>query len=123
MGAGTCFAAGLISYELLSYHLTQVKLATAVWASVLLAIATGCGVLARLVMSKAYDRFGTPVVISSVILSALFLPPASVTNTLAIALTAMPLLGIGYAVQDTLLKAIVVGVLLDKHRNFGFGMF
>jgi MFS family permease len=35
----------------------------------------------------------------------------------------MPLLGIGYAVQDTLLNAIVAGILPEGRRNLAFGLF
>jgi MFS family permease len=35
----------------------------------------------------------------------------------------MPLWGIGYAVQDTLLKAIIAGVLPEGRRNLAFGLF
>ena len=35
----------------------------------------------------------------------------------------MPLWGVGYAVQDTLLKAVVAGVLPEGRRNLAFGLF
>jgi MFS family permease len=123
MSAATCFAAGLMSYELLSYHLTQTGMATEAWAPVLLAFATGSGVLASLVMGKTYDRFGLPVVLVAVVLSSLFAPLALIADKLPLVIAAMPLLGIGYAVQDTLLKAIVAGVLPKGRRNLAFGLF
>jgi apolipoprotein N-acyltransferase len=33
------------------------------------------------------------------------------------------LLGIAYATQDTLLKALIAGVLPEGRRNFAFGLF
>jgi MFS family permease len=123
MSAAACFATGLVSYELISYHLTHTKMASEVWTPVLLAFATGSGVLASLVIGRTYDRFGLPVVLIAVLLSALFAPLALMTDKLTLAIIAMPLLGIGYAVQDTLLKAIVAGVLPTGRRNFAFGLF
>lgn len=35
----------------------------------------------------------------------------------------MPLWGVGYAVQDTLLKAIIAGLLPEGHRGLAFGLF
>jgi hypothetical protein len=122
MAAGACFAAGLMSYELLSFHLTATKIATAIGAPVLLAFATGSGVVASLLMGRGYDRFGLPVVLIAVALSALF-TPLLFAGSLAMAIAAMPLLGIGYAVQDTLLKAIVAGVLPHGRRHLAFGLF
>jgi predicted MFS family arabinose efflux permease len=123
MCAGTCFAAGLMSYELVSYHLTRTQVVSAAWAPVLLAFATGCGVIASLVMGKAFDRFGFPVVVVGVVVSSLFVPLAFATDQRWLVMAVMPLLGIGYAVQDTLLKAIVAGVLPEGRRNLAFGLF
>jgi len=122
MGAAACFAAGLLSYELISFHLTRTGMASAVATPVLLAFATGSGVAASLVMGRAYDRFGLPVVLGAVVLSSLF-APLMFFGSFALVIVAMPLLGIGYAVQDTLLKAIVAGVLPAGRRNLAFGLF
>ena len=35
----------------------------------------------------------------------------------------MPLWGIGYATQDTLLKAVVAGLLPEGRRGLAFGLF
>ncbi len=123
MAAGTCFAAGLVSYELISYHLTTTSIASNVSVPVLLAFATGCGVVASLIIGRSYDRFGFPVVLVAVVLSSLFAPAVFSTDKLALAIAAMPLLGIGYSVQDTLLKAIVAGILPEGRRSLAFGLF
>ncbi len=122
MAAASCFAAGLMSYELISYYLTSTGLVAKVWSPVFLAFATGCGVLASLVLGKLYDRLGTPIVVVAVLLSSLF-APLVFAGSFATALIAMPLWGIGYAVQDTLLKAMIAGVLPEGKRNLAFGLF
>ena len=122
MAAASCFAAGLMSYELIAYYLTSTGLVAKAWAPVFLALATGCGVIANLLLGKLYDRFETPVVVVAVLLSALF-APLVFAGSFALALIAMPLWGIGYAVQDTLLKAIVAGTLPEGKRNLAFGLF
>jgi MFS family permease len=122
MGAAACFAAGLLSYELISYHLTRTGIASEVAAPLLLAFATGSGVAASLVLGRAYDRFGLIVVLVAVGLSSLF-APLMFLGGFALVIVAMPLLGIGYAVQDTLLKAIVASVLPAGRRNLAFGLF
>jgi MFS family permease len=122
MCAATCFAAGLLSYELISYHLTRPHMASEVGAPLLLAFATGVGVAANLVLGRTYDRFGLPVVLIAVTLSALC-APLLFLGSFPLVVAAMPLLGIGYAVQDTLLKAIVAGVLPPARRSLAFGLF
>jgi len=123
MIAAACFAAGLMSYELISYHLNTSGLMSQAWIPVLLAFATGSGVIANLILGKTYDRFGLPVLLLAVALSALFTPLALSTQHVWLVVAAMPLLGIGYAVQDTLLKALVAGMLPKGRRNLAFGLF
>jgi predicted MFS family arabinose efflux permease len=89
---------------------------------VTLAFATGCGVIANLVLGRLYDRRGLPVVLTAVVLSALFAPLVFL-GTVPAALIAMPLWGIGYAIQDTLFKAIVADVLPEHKRSLAFGLF
>jgi MFS family permease len=122
MLAGTMFAAGLMSFELISYHLSREKIASAQWIPVMLAISTAFGVLANLALGKLYDRVGLPVVIAAVCLSAAF-SPFVFLGGFYLVLFGMLLWGVGYAIQDTLLKAIVAGMLPEGKRNFGFGLY
>jgi MFS family permease len=122
MGAGALFAAGLLSYEIGAFHLSRTHLVEGPWIPVLLAFATGCGVIASLVLGRLYDRVGTPALVAGVILSALFAPLLFQGSLLATIL-AMPLWGIGYATQDTLLKAVIAGILPVGRRGLAFGLF
>jgi MFS family permease len=62
MLAGAFFAAGLMSFELISYHLSTTKVVGDHWIPVFLAISTAFGVIASLVLGKLYDQIGLPVV-------------------------------------------------------------
>src|SRR5438067_7705762 len=70
MIAGAFFAAGLMSFELISYHFAETGVVTAHWIPVFLAISTGCGVLINLALGKLYDRFGLPVVVGAVLVTS-----------------------------------------------------
>lgn len=122
MTGGALFAAGLMSYELISFHLVSVGLISKSWMPVALAFATGSGVFVNLILGRLFDRIGMGVVLAAVILSALFTPLVFSGSLLAV-LIAMPLWGVGYAVQDTLLKALVAGILPEKKRGLAFGLF
>ena len=122
MAGGMLFAAGLMSYELIAYHLSQTGIVTGPWIPVLLAFSTGSGVIANLVLGRLYDRFGVPVLLTAVFLSAAF-APLVFSGTLIAVLVAMLLWGVGYATQDTLLKAVVAGLLPEGRRSFAFGLF
>jgi MFS family permease len=122
MLAGSCFAAGLMSFELISYHLSSTGIVTRYWIPLFLALSTGMGVIASLILGKLFDRFGLPIVLAAVFLSALF-SPFVFLGGFFVALLGMMLWGIGYATQDTLLKAIIAGVLPEGRRNLAFGLF
>jgi len=122
MVAGACFAAGLMSFELISYHLSSKGIVTGYWIPLFLALSTGFGVVASLILGKMYDRKGLPVVLVAVFLSSLFAPFVFLGNFF-VTLAGMLLWGIGYATQDTLLKAVIAGVLPDGRRSLAFGLF
>ncbi len=122
MVAGACFAAGLMSFELISYHFSKAGIVTREWIPIFLAISTGLGVVVSLVLGKLFDRFGMPVLIAAVALSAAFSPFVFFGGFYA-ALFGLLLWGVGYATQDTLLKALIASVLPEGKRNFAFGLY
>ena len=122
MIAGTCFAAGMMSYELLAFHLITTKIIAVNSIPLLLAFGTGSGVIANLVLGKLYDRFELPTVLCAVFLSALFSPLIFFGGFYGV-LAGVVLLGIAYATEDTLITAIIAGVLPKGKRNFAFGLF
>jgi len=122
MVAAACFGAGLMSFEFVSYHLSSKGTVTEQWIPLFLAAATAVGVVASLVLGRLYDRFGLPVLLAAVFVAALF-SPFVFLGGFAVALFGLLLWGVGYAVQDTLLKAIVATVLPEGKRNFAFGLF
>jgi len=122
MLAAACFGAGLMSFEFVSYHLSSRGIVTEQWIPIFLAISTGMGVVASLVLGRLYDRIGLPVVLAGVLLCSLFSPLVFLGGFTA-ALAGLILWGIGYATQDTLLKAVVAGMLPEGRRNLAFGLF
>lgn len=122
MVAGALFAAGLMSFEFVSFHLSSTGTVTQLWVPIFLALSTGLGVGASLMMGRLYDRLGISVVVGAVCLSALF-SPLIFLGSFWVALGGMLLWGVGYATQDTLLKALIAGVLPEGRRNFAFGVF
>ena len=122
MTAGACFAAGLMSFELISYHLSSTGVVTKHWIPFFLAISTGLGVFASLVLGRLYDRIGIWVVVLGVCLTAIF-PALVFLGGFWVALIGLLFWGIGYATQDTLLKAVIASVLPEGKRNLAFGLF
>jgi MFS family permease len=122
MAAGALFAAGLTSFELISFHLSGGGAVAPAMVPVLLALATAGGVVASLVFGRLYDRVGIAVVVGAVCASAFFSPLVFLGGFWVI-LAGMFLWGIGYATQDTLIKALIASVLPEGRRNTAFGIF
>jgi predicted MFS family arabinose efflux permease len=95
---------------------------TGEWIPVLLASSTGFGVIASLALGRLFDRFGLPVVLAAVTLTSAF-SPLVFFGGFPTVVGGMLLWGLGYATQDTLLKALIVTVLPERKRNFAFGLF
>ncbi|HKQ60369.1 MAG TPA: MFS transporter [Candidatus Polarisedimenticolaceae bacterium] len=122
MVGAACFGAGLMSFEFISYHLSVRGSFTETRIPLLLAFATAIGVIASLALGRWYDRRGLPVLLAAVLVGSLFSPLVFLGGSFAI-LAGLALWGIGYAVQDTLLKAVVAGMLPEGRRNLAFGLF
>ncbi len=123
MAAAALFGAGLMSFELIGYHLSSARIVSPHSIPLLLAISTGGGVVASLVLGRLYDRAALPVLLSAVVMSACFSPLVFLGGGFAPVLGGMLLWGVGYAVQDTLLKALVAEQLPEGRRNTAFGLF
>lgn len=122
MAAGSCFAAGLMSFELVSYHLFSSRIVAEHWIPIFLALATMMAIAASLVLGRLYDKIGIKAVIIAVVLASLF-SPFVFFGGFWVALGGLLLWGIGYATQDTLLKVLIASVLSEGKRNFAFGLF
>ena len=122
MAAGACVAAGLVSFELIAYHFSRGTTVPPEWIPLLFAVAMGTDALASLIFGRLFDRIGLPVVLAAVALSALF-APCVFFGTFAVALLGIILWGIGFGAQDTLLKAIVAGLIPQGRRTTAFGLF
>jgi MFS family permease len=122
MVAGACFAAGLMSFELVSFHLASGSIVPTERIPLLLSLATVVGIVASLALGRLYDRFGIAVLAGAIFASAMF-SPLVFLGGLTSAVMGLMLWGVGYATQDTLLKALIASVLPEGRRNLAFGLF
>jgi MFS family permease len=111
-----------MSFELVSYHLSSRGIVTGYWIPIFLALSTAGAVVASLVLGRLFDRLGIAAVVGAVFLASLF-SPLVFLGGFWIALAGLLLWGVGYATQDTLLKALIASVLPEGRRNLAFGLF
>jgi MFS family permease len=122
MLAGSFFAAGLMSFELIAYHLGKAGTVSPELVPALLGLATVAGIVGSLVLGKLYDRMGIPVMVAAVCIASFFSPLVFLAGREAV-IAGLALWGIGYAIQDTMLKALIASVLPEGRRNLAFGLF
>ena len=122
MVAGAFVAAGLMSFELISYHFSKAGVVPEHWIPIFFALAMGTNAIASLIFGRLFDRVGVTIVLIAFFLSALFAPFVFLGN-FSVALIGMILWGIGFGAQDTLLKALIATVLPKGRRNLAFGLF
>lgn len=122
MAGGACIGAGLVSFELISFHFSKIKIASEVWIPLFFSIAMAVDAVASLILGKLFDRFGIAIAIVAFFLSSLFAPFVFLGG-FSLAMVGIVLWGIGFGAQDTLLKAIIAGLLPEGRRNLAFGLF
>ena len=102
MLAAACFGAGLMSFELISFHLSISGTVSGFLDSHLrLHRHASWAIAASLILGRLYDRIGLPVVLAAIAIASLF-SPLVFLGGFYVALFGMMLWGLGYAVQDTL---------------------
>ena len=82
----------------------------------------GAGALTNLLFGRLFDRVGFSIVILAFLLGALFAPFVFL-GQFWLTLAGMVLWGIGMGAQNSLLKALLTGVLAAAKRSTGFGLF
>jgi MFS family permease len=120
--AGALIAAGFADFALIAFHFQKTGSVAQSLVPVFYAMAMVTSALAALVFGKLLDHLGRPVVLLAFFLGAGF-APCVFLGGFGFALTGMILWGIGMGAQDSLLKAMLSGVVPADKRSTAFGVF
>ncbi|HEY2476650.1 MAG TPA: MFS transporter, partial [Candidatus Cybelea sp.] len=119
---GALFAAGYVDFALISYHFSTAGIMPVAAISVAFAIAMAVGAVVSPVAGHLFDRFGKPVIAVALAVTAAGVPLAFLgRGSLAVAGAAV--WGVGTAVQDALLLALVATVLARRKKATVFGLY
>lgn len=122
LGAGVLIAAGFADFSLIGFHFEKVKTVPANVIPIFYAIAMGVDGLASLIFGRLFDKFGGNIALLAFSLSAAF-APFVFFGSFWFALFGMVLWGIGMGAQDSLLKAMLTGIVPSQKRSTAFGVF
>jgi predicted MFS family arabinose efflux permease len=120
--AGMCIAAGFADFSLVAFHFQKTNTVPQSLIPVFYSAAMVTGAFASLLFGKLLDQIGQPIVLLAFLLGALF-APCVFLGGFALALVGMILWGLGLGAQDSLLKAVLVGVIPSDKRSTAFGVF
>jgi MFS family permease len=122
LGAVALIAAGFVDFPLIAFHLQQSSLSQPTQIPLLYALAMGVDAIAALIVGYWFDRFGIATLIIAVLLSAGFVPLIFVGGFTSIVLGTV-LWGIGMGAQESILKAVVAGMVPPERRGSAYGIF
>lgn len=122
LGAVALIAAGFIDFPLIAFHLQQFGLSQPTQIPLLYALAMGVDAIAALVFGYWFDRLGITTLMLAILLSLGFAPLVFLGSP-AFVVLGMVLWGIGMGAQESILKAVVAGMVLPERRGSAYGIF
>lgn len=120
--AGACIAAGFADFALISFHFQQARTVPPNWIPLYYAAAMAAGAVGSFTLGRLLDRLGSSVLVGAFLVTALFAPLVFLGSG-AFALLGMLLWGVGMGAQDSMLKAVLSGVIPAGRRSTAFGVF
>jgi MFS family permease len=120
--AGALIATGFADFSLVAFHFQKTGTVAQSLVPVFYSLAMVTSAIAALVFGKLLDKIGLPIVLLAFFLGSLF-APCVFLGGFGFALAGMIFWGIGMGAQDSLLKAVLSGVIASGKRGTAFGLF
>jgi MFS family permease len=118
---GALLAAGYVDFALIAFRFARDHVMSVPMISVAFAVAMAVGALASPLLGRLFDRIGKPVIAIALAMTSAATPLAFLGHGIA-AQAGAALWGVGIAVQDALLLALVSTVIARK-RATAFGLY
>jgi MFS-type transporter involved in bile tolerance (Atg22 family) len=122
LGAGSLIAAGFADFAVIGFHFHKANTVSANLIPVFYAVAMASSALASIPLGRLFDRFGPNISLFAFLISAAAAPFVFLGTSIA-ALIGMIFWGIGMSGQDSLLRAMLTGVIPPEKRSTAFGFF
>ncbi len=119
---GALVAAGYVDFALIAFRFQRDHVIGVAAISIWFAVAMAVGAIAAPLLGRCFDRLGKPVIAIAIALTSLATPLAFLGRGAA-AQAGAALWGVGIAVQDALLLALIAGVLSQRRRATSFGHY
>lgn len=122
LGAVALIAAGYTDFPLIAFHLQQSGMSQPTQIPLLYALAMGIDAIAALIFGYWFDRIGIATLMVAILLSLGFAPLIFLGGSI-FTILGMVLWGIGMGAQESILKAVVAGIVQPERRGSAYGIF
>jgi MFS family permease len=119
---GALIAAGYMDFALIAFRFARDHVVGVAAISLWFAVAMAVGAISAPILGRLFDRSGKIVVAPAIVLTSAATPLAFL-GTGAVAQAGAALWGVGTAVQDALLLALISGVIARGRRATAFGLY
>lgn len=119
---GAFLAAGYVDFALIAFRFQRDHVVGTAAISIWFAVAMAVGALAAPILGRLYDRYGNGIVAAGIVAGTLASPLAFL-GTGATAEAGAALWGLGMAVQDALLLALIASVIAKRRGATTFGLY
>jgi MFS family permease len=119
---GALIAAGYVDFALIAFRFARDHVAGAAAISLWFAVAMAVGAIASPILGRLFDKSGKTIVAPAIAVTSAATPLAFFGSGAA-AQAGVALWGVGTAVQDALLLALISGVIARGRRATAFGRY
>ena len=119
---GALVAAGYVDFALIAFRFQRDHVVGVAAISIWFAVAMAVGAIAAPILGRLFDRIGNPVIAIAIALTSAATPLAFLGRG-GVAEAGVAMWGVGIAVQDALLLALIAGVLAQRRRATSFGLY
>jgi MFS family permease len=116
-------AFGFIDYPVIGYHLSTAVPIEVEYIPLLYSFAMGIDAISALFFGHMYDKIGVKALMISTFVSLLFAPVFFLVSGLVGIIVGVGLWGIGMGAQESILKAVVSGIVSKDKRATAYGIF
>jgi MFS family permease len=115
-------AAGFADFPLVAFHFERAAVLQPALIPLVYALAMGVDAVAALILGRAFDRVGLPVLAAVTIVTAAFAPLAFLGGA-GLAVLGVVLWGVGLGAHESIMRAAVATMVGATRRGTAYGLF
>lgn len=123
LAGGGLVGFGFVDFSLIAFHFQRTGTVAGALVPITYASAMGAGAIGNLVLGRAYDRVGLPLLIGALVVGSSFTPLVFLVGSPIVAFVGMAFWGLNKGVQDTLFKPLIAPLVAPSRRSTAFGIF